>query len=49
MLKTFITALLAAACFVGGAVAQERGTKEEAKAMTDAAFEHIKKVGAEKA
>ena len=29
--------------------AQERGTREEAKAMTDAAFEHIKKVGPEKA
>lgn len=31
------------------AFAQERGTREEAKAMTDAAFEHIKKVGQEKA
>lgn len=30
-------------------LAQERGTKEEAKAMADAAVEHIKKVGAEKA
>lgn len=32
-----------------GAMAQERGTKEEAKAMADAAFDHIKKVGADKA
>jgi cytochrome c len=32
-----------------GSFAQERGTKEEAKAMVDAAYEHIKKVGAEKA
>ena len=31
------------------ASAQERGTREEAKAMTDAAVEHVKKVGAEKA
>lgn len=30
-------------------LAQDRGTRDEAKAMTDAAFEHIKKVGAEKA
>jgi len=49
MIKQLIAAVLAAACFVGGAAAQERGTKEEAKAMADAAFEHIKKVGAEKA
>ncbi len=42
--------LLAAACFSGLAfAADDRGTKEEAKAMVDAAFEHIKKVGAEKA
>jgi signal transduction histidine kinase len=34
---------------MGNALAQERGTKEEAKAMADAAFDHIKKVGAEKA
>jgi signal transduction histidine kinase len=32
-----------------GAFAQERGTKAEAKAMADAAYEHIKKVGPEKA
>jgi cytochrome c len=31
------------------AFAEERGTREEARAMNDAAFEHIKKVGAEKA
>lgn len=30
-------------------LAEDRGTKDEAKAMVDAAFEHIKKVGAEKA
>ncbi len=35
--------------FSGAALAQERATKEEAKAMVDAAFDHIKKVGAEKA
>ncbi len=35
--------------FAAGALAQERGTKEEAKAMVDAAYEHIKKVGPEQA
>lgn len=49
MFKQLIAAVLAAACFVSGAAAQERGTKDEAKAMAEAAFEHIKKVGAEKA
>jgi cytochrome c len=34
---------------VAGVQAQERGSKDEAKAMVDAAFEHIKKVGPEKA
>jgi len=42
--------LLALACFSGPIfAAEERGTKEEAKSMADAAFEHIRKVGAEKA
>ena len=43
--------LLAAALCCSGAVhaADERGSKDEAKAMVDAAFEHIKKVGADKA
>lgn len=43
--------LLAAALCCAGAVhaADDRGSKDEAKAMVDAAFEHIKKVGAEKA
>ena len=31
------------------ASADEKGTKDEAKAMTDAAVEHVKKVGAEQA
>lgn len=34
---------------LGAAQAQERGTKDEAKALNDAAYEHIKKVGPEKA
>lgn len=42
-----VAALLAAA--VLPAAAQERGTKDEAIAMTNAAFEHIKKVGPAKA
>jgi signal transduction histidine kinase len=44
--------LLAAVLTLGlgaGAMADERGTKDEAKAMVDAAWEHIKKVGPEKA
>ena len=40
---------LAALCLAGAAFAQERGGKEEAKALADAAFEHIKAVGPEKA
>lgn len=44
------TALAAAAIGAAGpAFAQERGTKEEAIAMVNAAVEHIRKVGAEKA
>ncbi len=48
-LKSLATACLTAVFFTAPALAQERGTKEEAKAMLDAAFDHIKKVGAEKA
>ena len=45
------TALFIAAACVSGLslAAEERATKDEAKAMADAAFEHIRKVGAEKA
>lgn len=53
MIKQWIRGVGAAvvvASFVAGAVAQEqRGTRDEAIAMTKAAFEHIKKVGAEQA
>jgi signal transduction histidine kinase len=45
----FAAVVLSAACIAAPVLAQERGTKEEAKAMVDAAFDHIKKVGAEKA
>lgn len=48
-LKLLTAGLLAAAFLTGPALAQERGTKDEAKTMVDAAFEHIKKVGADKA
>lgn len=34
---------------VASAMAQDRGTKDEAKALDDAAIAHIKKVGAEQA
>jgi signal transduction histidine kinase len=40
---------LASACFATPALAQDRASKDEAKALADAAFDHIKKVGAEKA
>ncbi len=45
----WMAAAVASVGLVAGAAAQERGTKEEAVAMTKAAVEHIKKVGAEKA
>lgn len=45
----WLIAALSGLSLMGTALAQERGTKEEAIAMTKAAFEHIKKVGAEKA
>ncbi len=35
--------------FNNGALAQERGTREEAKMMVDAAVEHVRKVGPEQA
>lgn len=41
--------VLTAVCFALPAAAQERGTKDEAKTMVDAAYEHIKKVGPQKA
>lgn len=44
--------ILSAALTLGlmaGAQAQERGTKDEAKALSDAAYKHIEKVGADKA
>lgn len=47
-LRTLAMTCLVAASTLS-AVAQERGTRDEAKAMVDAAFEHIKKVGPEKA
>ena len=40
---------LSITALAGPALAEERGSKDEAKAMVDAAFEHIKKVGPEKA
>ncbi len=42
--------LLSAACLSGLTfAADERGSRDEAKALVDAAIEHIKKVGADKA
>ena len=47
--RTTAAALVLAVIFSGTALAQERGTADEAKAMVDAALDHIKKVGAERA
>ena len=44
-----LTALLFAAAVSVTVMAQDRGTKDEAKAMTSAALAHIKKVGNEQA
>ena len=46
-----LTALVAALAmsFTPLAMAQEHGTKDDAKAMVDSAVEHVKKVGAEQA
>ena len=44
--RIFLTALFTTALgFTGAAQAQEFGTRDEAKAMVDAAVEHVRKVG----
>lgn len=51
-MKSFFKALwicVALGLFAHGALAQERGTKDEAKAFAEAAAAHVKKVGPEKA
>ncbi|MCA1416976.1 hypothetical protein I6F30_38525, partial [Bradyrhizobium sp. NBAIM20] len=45
----WIVPALVALGLVASAHAQDRGTRDEAKAMVDAAVAHIKKVGATKA
>lgn len=45
----WILATLVAMGMMTGAYAQDRGTKDEAKAMAEAAYKHIEKVGPEKA
>jgi cytochrome c len=47
--RRYLLASAAALVMVGGASAQERANKDEAVAMAKAAFEHVKKVGPEKA
>ena len=44
-----LLALFASLAFVAGASAQDNGTRDEAKALTDAAIAHMKKVGNDKA
>ncbi len=48
-LMDLLMALVLATGLCGTAAAQERGTKEEAVALTQAAYEHIQKVGPQKA
>lgn len=51
-MKSFFKALwicVALGLFAHGALAQERGTKDEAKAFAEAAAAYVKKVGPEKA
>ena len=47
-MKTLLLAIVAAG-LTSAALADERGTREEARAMVDAAVEHVKKVGPDKA
>ncbi|MDP3812296.1 MAG: cache domain-containing protein, partial [Hydrogenophaga sp.] len=44
-----LLALFASLAFVSGAFAQDNGTRDEAKAMNEAAIAHLKKVGNDKA
>jgi cytochrome c len=44
-----LLALFVSLAFVTGASAQDNGTREEAKAMTEAAIAHLKKAGNDKA
>lgn len=48
-LTKWMVSSLFALGLAAGVQAQDRGTKDEAKAMTEAAYKHIEKVGAEKA
>jgi len=47
-MKTLLLAIVAAG-LTSAALADDRGTREEARAMVDAAVEHVKKVGPDKA
>jgi len=47
--RRLIIAACASLALFGNAMAQERGSKDEAKALADAAWEHVKKTGIEKA
>lgn len=49
LLKLIMVAMTTLSFWVGSAQAQDNGTREEAKAMVEAAIEHVKKVGAEQA
>lgn len=49
IIARFALALLAALGFAASALAQDHASKEEAKALAEAAAAHIAKVGAEKA
>jgi len=48
-LKHLLLTLMAVLAAHGSAIAQDRGNREEARAMVDAAVEHIKQVGPDQA
>jgi signal transduction histidine kinase len=49
LIKLLATALVTSLLAVGAGAGEERGTKEEAIALTNAAYDHIKQVGPAKA
>jgi cytochrome c len=49
LLRMILAAVVSVGFWASSAQAQDNGTRDEAKAMVEAAIEHVKKVGAEQA
>jgi cytochrome c len=49
LFRMILAAVVSVGFWAGSAQAQDNGTRDEAKAMVEAAIEHVKKVGAEQA